>query len=326
MAKRLSIKAKTAILEQMKAGTMTANPQEDLRGFLQDKNHMIISDAAKIAGKNGFKELCEDMAAAFHRLIGGGMKADMGCFAKIAIVRALDQMLYNDDDDVFCRGIKYFQPEPAYGAPNDTAAELRALCALALARLVHHKIYYLLTDLIMDPEPPARTGAVRALVYLGGRESELLLRMKIHAGDDHPDVLSECFSGLAQIDPSNAVPFLAEFLDSMDPVKIEEAAIALGETREIEAFEILCRKREDSFRDEQRRMLLLPMALTRSTEAFNYLIDILENDHVKSAVSALDALLIYRADPKMLERIGQAVKTRKEGSIRERFMEVTSNR
>jgi len=64
--------------------------------------------------------------------------------------------------------------------------------------------------------------------------------------------------------------------------------------------------------------------LTRCTGAFEYLIDILENDHFKSALSALQALVLFRADNAMLKRIQQAAKTREESVIREKFKELFS--
>ncbi len=321
MAKRLSNKAKMAMLDEFRKGNLSDEPIADLRAFLSDSNHMVVAEAAKVVEKYRYKELFPEMAVAFHRLVQGGLKADVGCIAKIAIVKAMDQLLYNDEDDVFHRGISYVQLEPAYGPPEDTAADLRARCAMALARLVHPKIFFLLTDLIMDPEPQARTGAVRSLVYLGTRESQLLLRMKILAGEAHPNVLSECFSGLVEIDAETSVTFFARLLDSNNGVIKEEAALALGETRLESAFELLCRSREEEILAERKQMYLLPIALTRRTQAFEYLIDLLENDHVKSALSALDALSIFQSDPSLRDRIQQVAENREEPVILQKLQE-----
>ena len=35
---------------------------------------------------------------------------------------------------MFLRGMKHIQPEPSYGGPSDSAATLRATCALALVQ------------------------------------------------------------------------------------------------------------------------------------------------------------------------------------------------
>lgn len=87
---------------------------------------------------------------------------DKGCLAKEAIIEALDNLGY-DDDAIFLQGIGYFQIEPAYFRPVDTAAILRGKGAFALVRIGCSQIVLELVDLLTDPVPQARIAAVKAL-------------------------------------------------------------------------------------------------------------------------------------------------------------------
>jgi HEAT repeat protein len=319
MAKRLSLKDKTAKLEAFKAGPLPPDAAEELRKFLADANHIVAAEAADIIKKFELSDLTPDLVTAFNGLIIKPAKADVGCMAKTAIVKALDTLHYNDADDVFYRGIHHVQQEPAYKGHIDTAAELRGRCALALARIVHHEIFFLLTTLLMDPEPQARVEAVRSLVYLGTHESELLLRMKVLAGESHPDILSQCLSGLVQVNPDRSVEFVARFLDSTDLITAEDAAIALGESRNHRAFEILCEHRAVTFKAKLKQMLLLPIALTRLDEAFDYLIDVIDNENEESAAYAVETLRVFGIDEARRERIQQAVTSREKRAITEAY-------
>jgi HEAT repeat protein len=319
MPKRLSIKAKETLLEEFKAGHIPDNHQDLLQKFLADSNHFIVTGAAQVIGKFKYRELLPHLETAFNRLIHANHKADVGCMAKIAIVKALEQLNYDDKESIFYRGITFVQMEPTYGGTQDTAAELRALCAMNLTRMIHPEIYFLLTNLLMDPEPQARTGAVRSLNCLNSHESELLLRMKILAGEDHPNVLGECFTGLVQINPERSLQFIAGFLDSPDLMVVEEAALALGESRKLEAFELLQRFHEKSIRSEIKQILLLPIALTRCDKAVEFLIEVVEDEYEKIAAAAVEALGIYRSHNTYREKIAIAVEARNQQMIYEAF-------
>ena len=44
----------------------------------------------------------------------------------------------------------------------------------------------------------------------------MVLRLKVLTGDVEPDVLSECFSGLLLIEPTENLAFVCEFLDPLE--------------------------------------------------------------------------------------------------------------
>lgn len=315
MAKRLSQKAKLALLETWRTGPLPANADEDLRLFLADANHFVSAGAADIIRKYQRRELIPHLVAAFDRLIALPYKSDVGCTAKLAVVKALDALNYNDPDDVFYRGIRFVQMEPAFGESIDTAAELRGRCGAALARIGCPDIFFLLTTLVMDPEPQARAEAVNALIYLNTHESELLLRMKVLAGEPHTDILSQCFSGLVQINPDHSIDFLAQFLETADPITAEDAAIALGETRTQRAFEILRTHRRTVFQQQKKQSLLLPIALTKQDEAFDYLLEVIEDEPEENAAYAVEALRVLGLDDTRRKKLHEAVDSRNQRLI-----------
>ena len=110
--------------------------------------------------------------------------------------------------------------------------------------------------------------------------------------------------------------FVSGFLTSNDPLIVEEAALALGESRKKEAFEILRNHREKSMiKSDFQEMLLLSIALTRLDEAFEYLIDVIGNEHQDHPIAALKALKIFYANDDLRMRIQQAVVSRNDEMI-----------
>jgi hypothetical protein len=105
------------------------------------------------------------------------------------------------------------------------------------------------------------------------------------------------------------MPFVAGFLTSSDVLIAEGAAFVLGESRELQAFNILCDHWENSINHEFKVMLLFPIALTRCDEAFEFLLDVIRYEHHDKAAAAVKALKIYDDDHDRRESIYQAVVT-----------------
>jgi HEAT repeat protein len=320
---RLSTEDKLAMLARVDDDPNLPDAVRNLRKALTDGNHLVVARGARIASKQGLSGLVPDLVGAFDRLLPKPHKSDPGCLAKIAIVKALDSLYYNDEDDVFPRGIRHVQMEPVYGGLADTAALLRASSASGLARTRHPDLFFLLAALLTDPETEARRAAAAILSTLVSDQSELLLRMKIMMGDRDEQVTCECLSGLMNLNPERSIDFVAGFLASDDPVIMEEAALALGESRTERAFEILCGFRDSSLGTEAKKMAILPIALTRLDRAFDYLIDIVARDNGKYAIAAIEALAIFMADGKRRERIREAVASRDEKDITEVFRQAS---
>jgi HEAT repeat protein len=272
----------------------------------------VVAKAAEKAVRMSNATIVPDLVEAFRRLVPGGAKQDPGCVAKLAIVKALVEL---DDPaaEVFFAGTRYVQMEPGWGEPTDTAAELRGICAIGLARMAHPEGLLEAVRLLNDKTAEARTGAVRALADSGKAEAELVLRYKADCGDRKPEVMGECFAALLRLGPrGRALPFVAEFLAGGS----EEAAIALGESRLPEAWPAL----RDAFQGSTiQSAILLGMSLLRNDEAIEFLFERVEIDRERVAVAAIEALASYRGDDALRVRMESLVNGRNSTALRKAF-------
>jgi hypothetical protein len=316
MAKKSSVQEKLAKVGKLVNGPLSKNDVTAIRKALSSANNIVAAKAAKVTSACAIRDLIPQLVKAFDCFMKKPAKTDKGCFAKTAIVEALDKLEYQEYD-VFLRGIRHVQTEPVYGGRKDTAANFRAQCALALARREYEEVFFELTPLLTDPELPPRIAAIKALTYLNEEKSELLLRLKVLTGDEEPQVLSECFLGLVSIAPIRSMEFVAGFLPSSDILVAEGAALALGESREPQAFMILRDYWEGSIEHDFKEMLLLPIALTRCDEAFDFLLDVVRYEHRDYASSAIKALKVYRDDRGLCQEIQLAVASRNDSRVSE---------
>lgn len=115
-----------------------------------------------------------------------------------------------------------------------------------------------------------------------------------------------------------AIGFVGGFLDSGNPVVVEQAALALGQSHEAEAFELLREHWKSNIAPEVRRMLILPISLLRMDDAFDFLIEVIESSGPKLASEAVTALAVY-ADDKSRRRVHDAVNARNDPTISAAF-------
>jgi hypothetical protein len=323
MAKRASTEEKLSALRKLGQVPVTEGTCKALVKTLAGANNILVAEAAKVASKRCMEALIPDLLKAFHRLLDNPLKRDKGCLAKEAIIGALDDLAY-DQEAIFLEGIRYFQVEPAYLRPVDSAAVLRGKCAFALVRIGGSQVVFDLVELLDDPEPQARIAAVKALTGISPDISEPLLRLKAKQGDEDHQVVAECLFALMRINPENSMRFVERFLDTVDGsgsshralILAENAALAIGESGLEKAFGILKHHREKGMNTEFQDMLLMPMALTRFEGAFDYLIDMIENGPKQSAVSAVNAIKIF-GDESHQTRIRRAVSSRDEAAVSE---------
>src|SRR5579883_1000141 len=227
MAKRLSVEEKLSAVRRLRDQDPSPRVTAELRSALADKSNLSIAAAAAIAGDQKLADLASDLEAAFDRLLVDPLKSDKLCRGKLAIVQALDK-LEHERPDIFLKAARHIQFEPAWGGEEDTAAPLRAAGLLALARLDDPGLLPLLVDALTDPQKEVRIAAAQALGYHGTESAGLLLRLKTRIGDQEPEVLSECLSGLLGCSPKEGLPLVSQVLDSGNPGLREAAMLALG--------------------------------------------------------------------------------------------------
>jgi HEAT repeat protein len=317
MGKRLSVEEKLSAIRRLRDQDPSPQVTAELRSALADRSNLIIAAAAAIAGDQKLVDLASDLEGAFDRLLVDPLKSDKLCRGKLAIVQALDK-LEHERPDSFLKAARHVQLEPAWGGEEDTAAPLRAAGLLALARLDYHGLLPLLVDALTDPQKEVRIAAAQALGYHGTEAAGLLLRLKARIGDNEAEVVSECLSGLLSCSPKESLPLVSESLNAGNPAIREAAILALGRSRLPEAFDLLkaCWQQDPRGLKET---LLLAMAMLRLPAANDFLLGLLASGPETVSSSALSALMIHHYDPRLRQRIAQAVDQSGSRMLRAKF-------
>jgi HEAT repeat protein len=243
-------------------------------------------------------------------------ESDKQCQAKIEIVDALNRLEYAEPD-VFLRGLSHRQI-PRFGEPGqDAAGALRVFCAFGLARINHPGVVLLLTELLLDSDNTARTGAARALGGAGSLAAVPLLRYKVRTGDHRLEVIDECFTSLLTLSFEESLPFVSGYLQARDSALQGTAVFALAETRRPEAFAVLMEYWPGA-PPGLRESVLAALAMFRLPAANDFLIGLIAGKD-PSARAALSALVIHRHNPKITASIAAAVEANGAESMREWF-------
>ncbi len=311
---------KIEALESLRSSPASASACEQLRKALNDRNNFVVSKAAGLAGEMGLQDLAPDLCTAFDRFMIHPVKSDPQCWAKNAIAKALKD-LGHDDPAIYVRGMKHFQPEPVWGGQSDSAAALRATCALALAACPMDRAQILthLVDLLLDPETPVRIDAARAIAQLPGSDGALLLRLKALTGDREPAVTGQCFTCLVELFPGEYIPFVAGFLNSKNADLRLEAIAALGECRDPAALEVLKEYWGRQADRELKRAILLSLGGSRQPEAAEFLLSVLDEGRPEDGVLSLMALASGRFREAVRERAAAIISRRDDPKIAAAF-------
>jgi HEAT repeat protein len=259
--------------------------------------------------------LVGEMIEAFGRFIGDSKYPDRGCTALTAIAKTLYELGEARGEAVFLTGVKHVQKEGSFGPPVDVATELRGICGLGLVRIGHPEALSHLTDLLADPEPQVRMLAARGLAYSDQPVAVLLIRFKLLTGDRENQVLTECMNALVRLQPTRAAEFLRQFLDDSDPDIRASTAVALGETRQADALEMLKERFRIESEPEVRRAILISTGLLRLPAAIDWLVSRISDGPVRDALDAIEAMSLYRRDAAVNERVKTVATGRKEAEI-----------
>ena len=305
-------------LSALKSLTIDPAILDELRAFLRNRSNLVVAKAAKIVGQRHLTDLLADLVAAFHKLMADAPRLDKRCAAVTEIVTALYEMDYSEPD-VYRQGLRHVQMEPSFGLPVDAAAHLRGLCATGLVRTRDRDAMADVVALLVDPEPPARIGAVRALATNGGDAGALALRLKVLTGDREPEVLAECFSGLLTSPSESVTNFVARYADSEDAAIAEAAILALGSSRSPQAFHVLKKKWDSTRGGPLKKVLLLALSTSRNEEALNFLLGLLETAPLSVAAEVLAALAAQRPSESIRATIHSALNRRADRSLLESF-------
>lgn len=280
----------------------------ELRQAVDDRSNLVAAEAVEIIGERLLTDLVPELAAAFDRFMIDAEETDKLCRAKIAIVEAINK-LEVDNEELFLRGVVHVQMEPRWGGSDDTAGPLRGQCAFGLVRTNHRDLLNILADLLADADKSARSMAAQALAESRRSGAISMLRLKARIGDKEPDVVAECLSALMSADAKESLRFVAGFLAAGPLTTQEAAALALGESRQPEALDILIQYYARALADSVRSATLLAISMTRLPAGIDFLLSLLTNQDKLSASSAMSALAIHRHNPTIKDRVTVAVQS-----------------
>lgn len=314
MPKRPTLEDRLAELDALRAEPKAEATAKVLGHALGLKSNFIVARAAELVGEFELRDLCDAMVSAFDRLIDLEHEADKGCRAKTALAEAL-QRLNAGEDRVFLRGARHVQMEPVWGGRVDTAGGLRSASAIGLVRMNHPQSLLVLADLLADPLPPVRCDAARTLAYRGAADGVPLLRMRVRVGDEEPNVLTECMLAMLRLDAGASLELVDEIFQGPDPLLSESAALAVGQSRVPQGFDLLRQWWNQSEDRDLRKTIVLAIAMLRQDDATAYLVTQVGQGRFEDACDAVDALGIYRHDQAVRERVLDAAKSHADSDL-----------
>jgi HEAT repeat protein len=293
--------ANRRIEEQLEAlgrlrGVSPADAAPALRKALADRVNLVAAKAANIAADLPAPELVPDLLRAFDRLFEDHVKRDPQCWGKNAIARALKDLGHRESP-AFLRGAVHIQLEPVWRGQEDTAGPLRGICLLALpacADLAREQVLRHLVDALTEPSATVRADAARALAEMGGDESARLLRLKARSGDAEPAVTGQVLESLIALERRAALPFVRQFLAAADQVA-EEAALALGGSRQSDAVDVLLEAWPTARGAEYRQALLRALSISRHDRVIEFLHHLAAEGRPQDAADAKAALALFPA-------------------------------
>jgi len=290
MTGKRRLEEQLAALEQLRNQPAQAS-LEPLRKALTNRNNYLVAKAADLVCEFRLAELIPEIVTAFDRFFTDPVKTDPQCWAKNALSRALAALDYQEPA-AFLRGMRHTQPEPVWGGQSDTAATLRATCALALVpcrSVSETDLLGYLVELFADKEKSVRVEALRAVEQVGSPSAALLLRLRAVLAGDEPEVLGACYQGILHLEGAAAIPWVGRFLASADDAAVE-AALAIASDRSLPAFDALCERFLQEHDPWFRSVLLSAIGLTRQEAALDFLFQLVRTEPL-NAEAAIEAIL-----------------------------------
>lgn len=258
----------------------SARAAAELPKLLQNRNGYLVSKAAEVAQDLALVDLVPDLLRAYARFFGDDApKRDPQCWAKTAAAKAL-HALGCRESEAYLRGIRWIQNEPVFGGEQDSAAELRGVCALALTEcpIEPQRLTRTLTELLVDEEMSARVDAAFAMSRVDSEAAPIALRLKALIGDREPEVVGQCLSSLLALELDDAVSFVERFLANEDPHVQAEAAAALSTSPLPSAFEAVKKAWARRLNPETREALLAGLVASPLEESTEFLLEVAQQE------------------------------------------------
>ena len=297
---------------------------------LHDKSNYMATLAAETLGELADEDAADAMQEHFLYLMEDGPTRDPGCHIRSHLAFAFGRLEYRPAADALRQGIQAEQVEGVGGAPFDTAAHLRANCALALAQMrapdALRDIALLLFDMrglprqyVPENDPivrlETRKAAAQALSRLADADALVPLAIKLkYPEDELPDVLQECMQAVVELEDTRALEVLTPYLHHRDGHLAAYAALMIAQTRAAEAPELL-RETAERQSGDALRAILLALTTLRSDAARDVLDALSAHEREAVRLASVEALAGLR-DTRSEQRLRAMAKSDTSAKVR----------
>lgn len=297
----------------------TVAGEDVLQRALVSSDARLVAQAASLIGKHTLSRSARALCEAYRAFASDRAHVDAGCFAKEAILAALDA-LDHADAELFAEAAVYVQRERVKGGTRDTAARVRARGILGLARLGHSDFMSLAGGCLGDRDPMLRLAAAQAVSHRGHRDGAGLLLLRLEVGDDTPEIAIECLRGLFALAPDHALRYARDALQGGAEPQREQTLQALGTASDDRAIELLAATLEEATIAAERRQVIEALGLSRRPRARELLLGLVREGRTSDAEPALSALMIHRYDARLVEEVERA--TENSPQLAQRYREL----
>ena len=292
-------RSKEADVEEEVARTKALSDASALKAALEHANARVVIAAAAAVEEQELAACGDALVDAFARVLNG--VSDPQCRAKVALLKAIMALEADRERDAYLLGRRFVQMEAQWGPPVDTASEVRGLSVLGLVRSRHPEAAIFAAEALADPEHRVRLAAADALGEATLDAALPVLRLKLAIGDAEPEVLGAALRSYVELDTTGGLKLARELLAARGEAEQEAVLLALGESRKVEALDVL---REYTGRASD--VAFLAMALLRHEPATGYLLEVISTGPDRHAAQAVKALANFRHDPALCARIRAA--------------------
>jgi len=282
--------------------------QEALLKLMCDRVNYVAATAAEVLGRVGDWNSGRPMQERFLWLSEDGPKRDAGCHIRSHIAYAFGRLEYTPGGEALRLGLKTVQIEAVGGVPFDTAASLRANCAVSLAFLRDPNAVRDIAPLLFDTGenkidrvvkpsgiakrilPEVRKKMAQALGATGDPTAAIPLRIKLaFPGDEAAEVLQECMQALVSLDVEDTLEVLRPYLQHHDSHLCAYAALMIAQIDSPEVPDLLRETIENLYGDPL-RAVILGLSAHRSDDARAILRSVADDTRMAARLALVEAL------------------------------------
>ena len=276
--------------------------------LLSDRANYVAALAAEALGGYADWQSAGEMRERFLWISKDGPKRDPGCHIRSHLAYAFGRLEYTPAHDALYIGLRTVQIEFVAGVPFDTAASLRANCAIAVAHLhdpdAVREIAPLLFDdgsnniqRIVNPVgivkrilPEVRIKMAQALGATGDPAAAIPLGIKLRFPEEEaPEVLQECMQSLVLLESEIAVDSISPYLSHPESILAAYAGLMIAQTGAPEAPALL-QSAITRLSGDALRAVILALSTLRSDEAREFLRKIAADIRAPARMALVEAL------------------------------------